>query len=307
MYKIKEALEQIIIDWHAKKSLQLPSIQIEPFNESDVEVHLLISARDFLIGITAVHSLLRFLPPISLSISHDGTLTAKQHDCLLQKFPGCRVLDRHALQESKTWTLQRPLLSNLYTSNYHPIVKLLHPILLSNHNRIILLDSDTLCLEEPHRILSWITQQESTGLYLHDPISRNKEATELPEVFANILNKDCKSFKMRLEHYFFNSGLLCYDRRECNLDVAEKFLKWRVDNANKFDFKNCDIWLGDWTPEQTAYMLIYEDSLLDVQGFGGDYALGYKDRWLTFHHFLRSGVKTRKVQKKIQETIKAML
>ena len=306
-YKIRDKIDRLKINHHARRSQQLPPRYCASPSKASCEIHVLMGSRDFLIGLAAIHSLVRFIPNASLAISDDGSLSDSQKMLIKDQFIGSRVIPRYSLWPNGESLPNLPHLKRLYHSSYHCSAKLLHPVLLGEHDQIILMDCDTLCLRTPELILNWLNSPANQAYYMHDDISRNAESPELAQVFQELNDRSRENYEMRIKHYFFNSGLLCFNRSKCDLSHAENFLTKRLQIASRYSFPNSEIWLGDWTPEQTSYMTLFENMDCEIQGLGPDYKIGCGNEWRTFHHFLGAGMRTKKVQQQFHDTIELML
>jgi len=88
-----------------------------------------------------------------------------------------------------------------------------------------------------------------------------------------------------MPYYFFNSGLLAYRGDRCDLEVAEGYLSWLTSAPPKYTTGKPGLWFGAWTPEQTAYQLIFARMNPPAQPLSGDYRIG-GNRARVFNHFL---------------------
>ncbi len=301
-HRVKQRLHQFYIDRSVKQVLNTPPLAAEESSKADFEAHLLLSRRDFLVGLVALKSLLRFDVRASVTVTDDGSLTNAQKSILIDHVPGIRILERFALLDHCRVLEAYPTLKSLYQSEFNMIAKLLHPVLLGRCDSIVAIDADTVFLRRPDKVVHWARGGVESGLYLHDQEARNAEAEWLRRVFAEVLGAPVETFDFKIQHRFFNAGMLCYKRCDCNVASAEKFLSWRKENLARFDQPNASIWLGDWTQEQTAYMFIFGGMKGSVVGLGDEYRLG-SEPWSTFHHLLRAGLVTKSAQAKLQDVV----
>jgi hypothetical protein len=88
-----------------------------------------------------------------------------------------------------------------------------------------------------------------------------------------------------MPYYFFNSGLLAYRTVECDLDLGEAYLKWHASAPSRYTTGKPGLWFGNWTPEQTAYQVIFASMANPAEPFGDNYRIGNKPGH-TFNHFL---------------------
>jgi len=275
---------------HAVRRLhQTPAVAAVSPRDARAEVHMLLCRRDVEIGILALKSLLRFREtPWAVAITDSGTLTKRDRALIDRHVLGCRWLDRVA-SRSQTESVfeRRPRLAALYRGPYEPLRKLIHPVALAGCPRVLVLDPDTLFSRRPERLAAWAADEAAPNLFLHD---HQDEAANVPEAtrdgfteLERILTRTGGAWSM--PSYFFNSGLLAYRRADCDLDIAERYLEWLETADSRFKIGKPGLWFGDWTPEQTAYQLIFARMNPPARPFGEDYRIGNRPGY-TFNHFL---------------------
>ncbi len=301
-FRMRRSWDQAWIDRSVRSVVRTRAIPAADPLTADFEVHLLLRSEDFFVGLVALKSLLRFDLRAAVTVTDDGSLTADQKAILVEHVPGVRLLTRYEAANNSGILNKYPALTALYQSDFHMIAKLLHPILLGRCDQMVVIDSDTVFLQFPSKVVEWARQATINGMYLHDHVQRNADALWLREMFAEIFGQSEETFAFKIGHRFFNAGMLCYRRTDCDLKYAERFLQWRSVHSSRFKHPNASIWLGEWTQEQTAYMCIFEGMTGAVEGLGDDYRIGCKP-WRTFHHFLRAGLVTNQAKRILQETI----
>lgn len=254
------------------------------------EVHLLVCKRDLRIAALALKSLLRFGDgKLAVAITDDGSLSVKDRDWLAGHVPNARWLARRLPTPEITAALaNRPKLAGLYAGTYHPICKLLHPLALGRTERVIVLDPDTAFFRRPDKLLNWAAGADDHDYYLHD---HQDESTQVPAAVRQAFVEMATAVtppgrRWALDRYFFNSGLLVYHRSRMDLDVAERYFAWRERLPPELKADKPGIWFGDWTPEQTGYLVTFATSDPPAAPFGDDYHLG-GGVGHTFNHFLR--------------------
>jgi hypothetical protein len=253
------------------------------------EVHVLVCKRDLRIAALALKSLLRFAPELAVAITDDGTLSVPDRDWLAGHVTNVRWLARRVyVPEVNAALVSRPKLARLYSGRYHPICKLLHPLVLGRTERVIVLDPDTAFFRRPDLLLKWASGGDGRDYYLHD---HQDEATQVPAaVRSGIADLAAQVLpagrKWGVDRYFFNSGLLLYHRSRLNLDVAEGYFTWREKQPAELRTGKPGIWFGDWTPEQTGYLAMFAAADPPPVPLGPDYHLGGGDGFV-FNHFLR--------------------
>lgn len=294
-YRIQRLINQHRIYRATRSVLEWPSAKAETADSALLEVHLLLQRADLLLGLVALKSLLRFDTPIAVTITDDGSLTTEDRNLIAEHVSNVRILDRYQLKIIE----QYKTLNALYHSDFHMIAKLVHPVILGRCKYMVALDADTLFIREPKRIFEWAKKEPDHALYLHDASTRNSESPWLPELLSRSIESNHKQ-KLVIQHHFFNAGLLAYPRQECDLGIADTFLAWRLENLDTINYPNADVWFGEWTREQTAYLCMLHALKGGCDGLGDDYRIGGSP-WRTFHHFLRAGLLQSSSLTKIQE------
>ncbi len=292
-YRVRNRIDQARIEASVRSLNQThPQPACDP-QDADAEVHLLLCKRDLRIGVVAVKSLLRFgQGRLAVTITDDGTLTARDRRWVTAHLPGTRWLYWPAAADLelplKEALADRPALMGLYGSGYAPAGKLLHPIVLARCDRVIVMDPDTAFFEPPTCLLDWSRSGNLHGWYLHD---HQDEAAAVPpeaqgaftDLEAKLIPPD-RSWGIPLR--LFNSGLLAFWPRQLNLDIAERYLLWHREIPDRYKQGKCEIWFGNWTPEQTCYHVMMALSSPPPKPLGDDYHLGGEPGHV-FNHFLR--------------------
>jgi hypothetical protein len=111
--------------------------------QSDLELHMLVSERDFLRSIWALKSFFHYSDlPARLVLQSDGSLTPASLDHYRVHFPGCVIHADHD-HVVRDALADHPLCQ--FFLGHHAISKkLLHPLLLSQADYILIMDSDIL-------------------------------------------------------------------------------------------------------------------------------------------------------------------
>lgn len=269
-----------------RKSQPLPVVAAD---SAQAEIHMLLCRRDAEIGVLALKSLLRFDETAwAVAITDDGSITPKQRNWINSQIPGCRWLPRVVADERIDAGLaDRPRLQSLYHSDYQPLRKLIHPLLLADCSKVLVLDPDTIFFRSPDRIAQWVANENAASLFLHDHQDQLEnvppETWEAFEELRQLLAPTVSNWSM--PHCFFNSGLLAYSTQQCNLDNAELYLQWLSRASSRYKSGKPGLWFGPWTPEQTAYQVIFATMDPPAEPLGNEYRIGNKPGHV-FNHFL---------------------
>lgn len=258
--------------------------------DAAAEVQMLLCRRDVRLAVLSLKSLLcHGSLRLALAVTDDGSLSESDRQLVNEHFPGVRWLPRVSREPSVQAILaQRPQLSALYHGPFAFARRLVHPFALAGCERVIQMDADTLFYRFPQLLADWIAGKTSRQLFLHD--ERNEAADVPADVRLNIaalidhVRRDGQTWRM--PYYFFNAGLLAFCPSDLDLDLTERFLAWRANLDPQLKQSTPGIWFGDWTQEQTSFLVMF--GLVDPpsQPMGGDYRIGFHPD-AVFCHFLR--------------------
>ncbi|MDR7420716.1 MAG: hypothetical protein QN178_17610 [Armatimonadota bacterium] len=123
------------------------------------------ACRPYLAGIK---SLLRFLPEVAVAVQDDGSLTADQKSELAAHVKGIAIYDRASLDAAIQAAVPQVVLSALPPlDRCHVMVplKLLGIFARYHQQRVVLFDSDILCLRRPDFIVDWIVSRPACDFY----------------------------------------------------------------------------------------------------------------------------------------------
>jgi len=278
-------------------------------SDADLEVHMLLCARDLRIGIVAAKSLLRFGDGrMAVTFSDDGTLTGRDRAWVDQHIPHARWL---------SWPTQDPLIDNaltnrphlrdLYESDYAPVCKLMHAMAMPRCERVMVVDPDTAFFKPPDTILDWMRSDDKHAWYLHD---HQDESSAVPpqaqQAFAQLeaeLATDDRPWT--LDRRLFNSGLLVFEPARFDLDLCERYLAWRPTLDVQYRTGKCAIWFGDWTPEQTCYHVMFALAQPPSRPLGDAYHLGGQAGHV-FNHFLRHYLVRKGTHDRLRQLVAAL-
>ncbi|NBX76620.1 MAG: hypothetical protein EBQ92_08700 [Proteobacteria bacterium] len=193
------------------------------------EVHLLLEHKRILEGCWGLYSLLYFSPqPLTPVIHSDGTLTDTDSQLLRKLFPGCRVIHReeadravNAYLDSKGLSLCRKLRDTLIFG-----LKLFDPVLLSNADRFIVMDSDVLFFSPPVELLTSLSPDLPLRYSKDNNRSTLFDARESKELTGLTCMED------------FNPGVFTVSRSKFNFQRIEKHLSsprfWNKDGTGHY-------------------------------------------------------------------------
>jgi len=209
------------------QSVDTPPVPCKP--DAPTELHLVTCERDAYMAILALKSLLRFVPNLAVVIHGDDTLLYGPISMIKQALLGTRfVTFVEANDDVKKSDAVAKLLAKLpglfqLNSSFERqrralALKIFDFHLYSNTDRVIVLDSDTLFLQNPDELIDWINNPNAPAFHAQ-PARHNLRVDHdlYRKVFpgARVIES-------------FNGGFFSFDKRtlplESLIEIAEKLL-----------------------------------------------------------------------------------
>lgn len=132
-----------------------------------VEVHLLTCAGDWLCAAWTLASFVHFTQHRwHLVVHDDGTLPAQARSTLRQLFPALEIIARAEANAAMSLQLAQFPRCAAYRAAHPLALKLLDCALLSQTDRLILLDSDILFFQRPTEVMQWV-REEREGCFFN--------------------------------------------------------------------------------------------------------------------------------------------
>lgn len=219
-------------------------------------LHTAVPHRYLLAYLVALKSFLRYCPDVAVYAHEDGSLTEADKDLIRAHVPGAVVVDRSAANERFAREVPSPLLDKVRRS-YTSYIKLFDPTLVSDRERIILVDTDTLFLRRPQEIIDW-TVDGTTPWYHRQPLGSNinprGDKTKLQSVHIQALvrqNLDDINRELGTAYVMptgFNSGFIGYRNGVVDFGKLERHFQLLYDRFSDRIFK--------WGAEQTTHALL---------------------------------------------------
>jgi hypothetical protein len=139
--------------------------------------------------ITAIKSLLRFVPDLAVVVHDDGSLAAKDIATIEHHIEGIKVIRRRDADEILGELLASCPKTAAYRSEVINSLELTDHALLAGTERMIITNSDTLFLRHPDELVQWITSDTEDVLCVYE---------EAPVQQAEFLKKMGSSFPPHL-------------------------------------------------------------------------------------------------------------
>jgi hypothetical protein len=181
---------------------------------SKTEIHTLICHRDLLMYMTAIKSLLRFSKHFAVVAHDDGSLTQRDRALLEKHVTGIQVIPKKLADKRMADVLRRFPNCRKYRADNIMSLQLLDFAMLSERGKIVAMDSDTLFLTNPQRLIKWAAKDEQEIIHLYE-VNPHQQ----------------RQFLMKLGCDYpphFCMGLVCFYQDVVNLHLVEECLS-RVD------------------------------------------------------------------------------
>ena len=152
------------------KVIETPPIAVDP--ESSVEVHSLCGKRDLYMLLLSLKSFLRFRRDLRVVIHNDGSLNREDIDRVKQHLPGAEVFP----------VKQQPDEFDQLAAHDFNVYKVKGVQRHAKGEKVILLDSDMIFINEPAEILNWIESDEKVRLYGMDHYEHHSKYIEIKQL-----------------------------------------------------------------------------------------------------------------------------
>jgi hypothetical protein len=229
--RIRRTRNKELFDKIYAEVLQTPALRCNP--RSNTAIHTVTARHHLYMYLTAIKSLLRFDPDVTVVVHDDGSLGAEGQALVEQHIPGATFLRREDADKKMNDLLRRYPHCRQLRQRVVNSFELFDNLLLGSTARIVNLNSDVLFLEKPTELLAWLsdgTDMSTLGVFEAKPAGQ-----------AAFLERQGSSFSPTV-----TTALCCMHRGVCDLDFVESVLA------------NSPI---DWFTAQNVYPLLFERSL----------------------------------------------
>jgi len=152
----------------ASLKLILKTRHFKCLTKATVEIHTLTCHRHIFMYLLAIKSLLRFNDHISVVVHDDGSLTKEDESLLKEHIEGILIIKRSLADRQIDEILKNYPVLREYRKNLLILIQALDYVLLSRSEKIISLDSDTIFLKKPERLIKWAFNDNKEMLHLYD-------------------------------------------------------------------------------------------------------------------------------------------
>lgn len=152
---------------------------------SQTELHTLTCHDHVFMYITAIKSLLRFVPDLAVVVHDDGSLTTKDITTIEYHIVGIKVIRRSEADKIVGKLLASCPKTASYRSEVINSLELTDHALLAGRARVIITNSDTLFLRRPDEIIQWIDADDGHVLcvYEEQPVQQAEFLTRMLSSF----------------------------------------------------------------------------------------------------------------------------
>ncbi len=235
-----------------------PPVQTNP--DADTGIHSAVPHRYLLAYLVAIKSFLRYYPDITVYVHDDGSLVEHDKALIRAHIEGVRIVDRGAADDEFDRKVGDAFLSRVRKS-YTSYLKLFDPTLISDKQRIIIVDTDTLFLKPPDEVIGWAREGGAPWYHrVHQGRMSKRDGgaltnlTQLQDVHIQaLITRSLDDINETLgAHYAifpgFNSGFIGYEHGTVRFDELGKLLHALYERFSEKIFR--------WGAEQTTHALI---------------------------------------------------
>lgn len=190
-------------------------------DDSALEVHTMVCRRDWLNGVWSLKSFRAMADqPFRLVVFHDGSLSAREVDCLRQQFPGVRIptVAEVALLVEQRLAQDAPTLVKIWKSGRCFILrKTMDSWLCARRRFVIKIDPDVLFFQRPDELLD----AEATLAGRYSAFNVHRHRTHRDGMYCLDPEKLCAQFGIDLPLQF-NEGLGVVDTSVTDWPLIEQ-------------------------------------------------------------------------------------
>jgi hypothetical protein len=245
----------------------------EPFK---AEIHMLINKKHVNMALLSLKSFLRFYPNVRVVIHGDGSLDDEAEAFLrkhIKNIDVLRLTDAEALLKDKTdlFSIRKSYLNIKIT-----LLKLLDIHVLSDSDKVVILDSDVLFLKRPDEIISWIEDEKNYNLYAR-PYLKNLK-----------MNRDALEDKFGPVSFIekFNSGLLCMNKNLITLELILDTLDKLKGDPRLPVFGDESVWMVIFSRSSSRELAFDDYPLFSESRYLRRFVKKGKDEEMKYLHFI---------------------
>lgn len=227
-------------------------------------IHTAVPHRYIYAYLVAIKSFLRYHADVAVYVHDDGSLREDDKKLIRRHVSGATIVDRAWADQNFKEQVGDDFLIKVRKS-YTSYLKLFDPTLVSTHQRILIVDTDVLFLNQPSEILEWVRNGGSPWYHRSGPWMKPKALTGTPESndpidgagqpkhIQHLVVQSIPEINEALQNNFsfvhgFNSGLIGYDRGTVEYSELKTLLSHLYGMFGDRIFR--------WGSEQTMHGLI---------------------------------------------------
>jgi hypothetical protein len=246
-------------------SICRPALRTYPVKcntSASAEVHTLVCHHHLHRYILAIKSFLKFYGNICVVAHDDGTLSGTDKKILTEHISGIRIICKDDADKMMSEALREFPACLEYRKKYIIGMQLFDYLLISETEKIVSLDSDTLFLERPDQLIAWLSSEKNELSYLYEinPFKQEELLSKIKEPYETHL---CAAF-------------MCLYRDVLDLPLVEDLLlkMKRVEELN---------W---WTTQNIYPVLIKRKNIYKTSYF--DYHFYQDPDVFKFNYFIKN-------------------
>lgn len=203
------------------RSLQTPGFECN--SQASAEIHSITCHKHLLMYLLSIKSFLRFYNDVLVVVHNDGTLTNKDKSILKKHIKGVKIIDKN-LAEAKVLAVLKDFPNSVkYRKDYLIARQVFDYLLLSQTDKIISLDSDTLFFKKPVELINWLRNNSQQIIYSYEENPHQQQVT-LANIGYNYQPNICV-------------GLMCFYQDILNLELIEKIIS-KIDKLDWWTTQN---------------------------------------------------------------------
>jgi len=165
--------------------------------------------KHFYLLMISILSLNNFIPNLHYVILDDGTITKFQKYLISQLNLNLQYISR--IPNNITNKIKKLSYCNYFYKNIWSGKKFFFPLLFNSNAKCILIDSDTIFLSRPNKIIKWINNKTKESLYLKDYMNfvfvSPLEAEKISKIAITKNNLCCGFLCLNLKSFWANNSL----------------------------------------------------------------------------------------------------
>jgi hypothetical protein len=250
--------------WKVKaynRGKKTPSLTCTP--TANTEIHSLICSTRVQEYLISIKSFLYFFTDVAVVVHDDGSLSEDDKNLIVSHISGVKIISKESADDAVDALLENKPFCKKYRNNFVNAKQLLDFALLSEGEKIISLDSDTLFLNKPIELIDWINDSKDVVKYSHETKADEQNRVRLSLGYE--------------EESYVNIGFSAYPKGVLDLELTETLLSKLQDS--------------DWYTGQDIFSILVSESPYSYECFNKENyqnIYSFKDDGVEFRHYFSS-------------------